>query len=149
MMEVLNLSSFVDDNLSSEVLAYEHALDLAYLFVDAMEREGLSRRQLADRMGIHPSRLSKLLNTQANMTLETIARFELALDMRLNFSFLSCPEDTLEVEMSAGQSSSLSGCPETQSEVETRMATIEVDANERKATFALKKPKHSEMRLAA
>lgn len=149
MMEALDLSSFVDENLSSEVLAYEHALDLTYLFVEAMEREGLSCKQLAERMGIHPSRLSKLLNTQANMTLETIARFELALDMRLIFSFSSCTEDTFEVEMPAGQSSSLPEGLETRSELETRVVTIEVDANEGKIASGCKKSMPSGMRLAA
>lgn len=94
-METLDLSSFIDENYSSEVLAYEHALDLAYLFVREMEARGLTRKQLAEKMGIPQSRLSKLLNTQPNMTLETIAQFELALDMRIDFSCLSLSADAL------------------------------------------------------
>lgn len=86
MVKTLDLSTFVEDNLDSEVLAYEHALDLAYLFVQEMEKQNITRKELADKMGIAPSRLSKLLNTQPNMTLETIAQFELALDIRIDFT---------------------------------------------------------------
>lgn len=38
-------------------------------------------------MGMSLPQLSRLLNTQPNMTLETIARFELALDVELTLTF--------------------------------------------------------------
>lgn len=65
--------------------AYEHALDLAYMFVDEMDRQGLSKKELAGKMGVSQSRLSNLLNTQPNMTLETIVQFELALGVSVSF----------------------------------------------------------------
>ena len=52
MVKTLDLSTFVEDNLDSEVLAYEHALDLAYLFVQEMEKQNITRKELADKMGI-------------------------------------------------------------------------------------------------
>lgn len=55
------------------------------MFVDEMDRQGLSKKELADRMEVSQSRLSNLLNAQPNMTLETIAQFELALGVSASF----------------------------------------------------------------
>ena len=81
----MDLSNFLEENETPNTRAYEHALDLAYLFVDEMDRQGLSKKELAEKMGISQSRLSNLLNTQPNMTLETIAQFELALNVNMSF----------------------------------------------------------------
>lgn len=85
-MKEMDLTSFLEENETPNTRAYTHALDLAYLFVDEMERQGLSKKELAEKMGIGQSRLSNLLNTQPNMTLETIAQFELALGVDLTFT---------------------------------------------------------------
>ena len=84
----MNLSNFLKENETPNTRAYEHALDLAYLFVNEMDRQGLSKKELAEKMGVSQSRLSNLLNTQPNMTLETIAQFELALDVNVSLLYL-------------------------------------------------------------
>lgn len=81
----MDLSNFLKENETPSTRAYEHALDLAYLFVGEMDRQGLSKKDLAEKMGVSQSRLSNLLNTQPNMTLETIAQFELALGVNRSF----------------------------------------------------------------
>lgn len=81
----MDLSNFLKENETPNTRAYEHALDLAYLFVEEMDRQELSKKDLAEKMGVSQSRLSNLLNTQPNMTLETIAQFELALDVKMSF----------------------------------------------------------------
>lgn len=81
----MNLSDFLKENETPNTRAYEHALDLAFLFVEEMEQQGLGKKELAEKMGISQSRLSNLLNTQPNMTLETIAQFELALNVNMSF----------------------------------------------------------------
>ena len=86
MREATDISQFLKDNETPETRAYEHALDLAFLFVTAMEEQGLSKAEMAKKMKVSPQRLSKLLNTQPNMTLETIAQFELALGVDVRFS---------------------------------------------------------------
>ena len=85
MRETTDLSQFLIENETYKTKAYEHALDLAYMFAIAMEDQGFSKTELAEKMGISLPRLSKLFNTQPNMTLETIARFELALDIDIQF----------------------------------------------------------------
>ena len=82
-METVDLSAFMEETKSAETIAYDHALELAYLAADEMRRQGLSKKGLAERMGITPQRLSNILNTQSNMTLKTLAQFELALGITI------------------------------------------------------------------
>lgn len=63
--------------------AYEHALSIEFAVLARMAELNITKKELAERMGISPSGLSNLLNGQPNMTLETLAKFELA----LNFEF--------------------------------------------------------------
>ena len=53
--------------------------------------------ELAEKMGVSQSRLSNLLNTQPNMTLETIAQFELALDVNVSFELESANACSSEI----------------------------------------------------
>ena len=85
-METVDLSAFMEETKSAETIAYDHALELAYLAADEMRRQGLSKKELAERMGITPQRLSNILNTQSNMTLKTVAQFELALGIAIEFN---------------------------------------------------------------
>lgn len=48
-----------------------------------MKHLGLSKSDLAKRMGVSLQSLSKLLNSQPNMTLKTIAKIELALGIKI------------------------------------------------------------------
>lgn len=63
--------------------AFEYALDLSVLIYHAMKEQGITQKELAERMGVSPARMSQLLNLQPNLTLKTIAKFELALGVRL------------------------------------------------------------------
>lgn len=86
-MEKWDITAFVKENETPETRAFDHALEIIYLVSIEMEKQGLTQKELAERMGMSTSRLSKLLNSQNNMTLETIAKFELALDMNLVLEF--------------------------------------------------------------
>ena len=82
-MNKVDLSDFYAETESSETRAYEHALDIEFIVRREMKRLGLSKSELANRMGISLQSLSKLLNSQPNMTLKTIAKFELALGIKI------------------------------------------------------------------
>ena len=82
-MNKVDLSDFYADTETSETRAYEHALDIEFIVHREMKRLGLSKSDLAKRMGVSLQSLSKLLNSQPNMTLKTIARFELALGIKI------------------------------------------------------------------
>ena len=71
-MNKVDLSDFYADTETSETRAYEHALDIEFIVHREMKRMGVSLQSL-----------SKLLNSQPNMTLKTIARFELALGIKI------------------------------------------------------------------
>lgn len=91
-MSTIDLSQFVEENETAETRAYKHALEISYQIVEEMERQGLNQKMLAGKMGISPARLSTMLNTQPNMTLKSIAQFELALG--ICFEFTSCDQST-------------------------------------------------------
>lgn len=82
-MNKVDLSDFYAETETSETRAYEHALDIEFIVHREMLHQGLSKSDLAKRMGISLQSLSKLLNSQPNMTLKTIARFELALGIKI------------------------------------------------------------------
>lgn len=82
-MNKVDLSDFYVDTETSETRAYEHALDIEFIVHREMKHLGLSKSDLAKRMGVSLQSLSKLLNSQPNMTLKTIARFELALGIKI------------------------------------------------------------------
>lgn len=82
-MHKVDLSDFYAETETSETRAYEHALDIEFIVHREMLHQGLSKSDLAKRMGMSLQSLSKLLNSQPNMTLKTIAKFELALGIRI------------------------------------------------------------------
>ena len=82
-MNKVDLSDFYAETETSETRAYEHALDIEFIVHREMKHLGLSKSELANRMGISLQSLSKLLNSQPNMTLKTIAKFELALGIKI------------------------------------------------------------------
>lgn len=82
-MNKVDLSDFYADTETSETRAYEHALDIEFIVHREMKHLGLSKSDLAKRMGVSLQSLSKLLNSQPNMTLKTIAKFEIALGIKI------------------------------------------------------------------
>ena len=95
-METVDLSKFMEETKSADTLAYDHALELSHLAVSEMSRQGLTKKELAERMGVSPQRLASLLNTRPSMTLKSVAQLALALGIRVEFSpepafFLEAP----------------------------------------------------------
>ena len=59
--------------------------------MQAMDRQGVTQSVLAERMGCSQQYVSNLLKGSSNMTLETIARIETALNIDLIGAALSSP----------------------------------------------------------
>ena len=95
-IETRDCRAFMRDFHTPGTRAYDHALDISVMIWELMQEQGLSKTELARRMGISKSHLSNLLNTQPNMTLETIAKFELALGVEFKFSFVPAPAPLAE-----------------------------------------------------
>ena len=52
-----------------------------------MKREGINRSELADRLGVPPSRITKLLNGTENLTIATLVRAGRAVGAELKIRF--------------------------------------------------------------
>ena len=66
---------------------------------DAMEAADLSRTELAERLGIAKSRVTKVLDGESNLTLKTLAQFGLGCDVR--WEFVGVKADDLSVVVTA------------------------------------------------
>lgn len=97
-MSAIDLTTFVEDNETAETLAYKHALDISYQIAEEMSRQGINQKQLSRKMGITPARLSTLLNTQPNMTLKSLAQFELALGVSFEITLEDQDSHELSIE---------------------------------------------------
>lgn len=57
-------------------------LDVATRVIDAMENRGITRSDLARRLGVNPAYITKILHGHANLSLESLAKVAFAMDMR-------------------------------------------------------------------
>lgn len=75
------------DELTAEDLRWLHSLDLAISICTRMKELGLSKNKVAERAGMKPSALSRIISGEQNLTLATIAKLECALDVRFDAGF--------------------------------------------------------------
>ena len=61
----------------------QYSRKIAIKVAVAMKQQGLSRQDLADRMGCSPQYISKLLKGTENLSLETICKLEDALNIAI------------------------------------------------------------------
>jgi transcriptional regulator with XRE-family HTH domain len=78
-----SLENVLDGFETPETIAWEHTLDITFAIGAEMERQGLSKAELARRMDVSRSHLSQLLSAESNITIKTLARFEHALGVSL------------------------------------------------------------------
>lgn len=70
------------------LLAQEELLfDVSDAIHDALEREGMTQKQLADSLGCTPSFVSQVLAGDQNLTLRTLADIAHAMDFSVQFQF--------------------------------------------------------------
>ena len=56
---------------------------IAVKVLDALKLQGLSQKDLAERMEVSPQHINKIVKGQENLTLETITNLELALGITI------------------------------------------------------------------
>ncbi len=61
----------------------QYSRKIAIKVAMSMKRQGLSRQDVADRMGCSPQYISKLLKGEGNLSLETICKLEDALNIAI------------------------------------------------------------------
>ncbi|MBU0606817.1 MAG: helix-turn-helix transcriptional regulator [Armatimonadetes bacterium] len=64
-----------------EAINYGLLMDATDLICREMEAQGLTRRELAERLGVSPQYVTKFLNTPSNTSLLQIVRFAQALGL--------------------------------------------------------------------
>lgn len=67
---------------SVEYVSEELFLDVTDQIVNGMKKAGVSRSGLAKRMGTQPSRITALLSGRENLTLKTLVKMCLSLDLK-------------------------------------------------------------------
>jgi len=73
--------------LTAEELEWEHRMDISASIYKRMQELNVSEQELAKRMGVNKSQVSRLLTCKRNITLAVLARVEEALDFRLDDGF--------------------------------------------------------------
>jgi transcriptional regulator with XRE-family HTH domain len=74
----------------AELMKLEFADDLVRL----LEARGLKRTELAERLGTNRGYITRILNTEYNLSVETMAKIALALDARISVRML--PREEVE-----------------------------------------------------
>ena len=64
-------------------------LDVATRVIDAMENRGISRSDLARRLGVNPAYITKILHGHANLSLESLAKVAFAMGLKWECILLS------------------------------------------------------------
>ncbi len=57
-------------------------ITVAERIISAMKKQGVSRSELARRMGVSPTYITKVLRGHANLSLETLAKLAFALELK-------------------------------------------------------------------
>jgi len=71
-----------------EAEAERQKLMIVEELLEIMEKRGISRKELARRMGVAPSRITSMLNGTNNFTIETLVRAARAVDAKLKQSLV-------------------------------------------------------------
>lgn len=87
MSEVRDLTGILDAPLVDEELAWDHAMEISGSIYRRMKQLGLRKKDLAEKMGVSPARISRILKGEQSMTLATLARLETALEMDMSQGF--------------------------------------------------------------
>lgn len=104
-----NLSALEDD-ISSDELAWDHAMDISGSVYDRLKELSMSNKDLAVKLGVTPGRVSQILKGYPGMSLKMLAKLEIALDFRLDSGFYYSAKEngvsaTVELELRRQQES--------------------------------------------
>jgi transcriptional regulator with XRE-family HTH domain len=87
------------------------SLQLSMKVARVMATEGLTRRAMAQKLGVSPAYVSKVLVGHSNLTLKSLAKFALALGMRPEITFVEPKEEGQAPVEAGGKPEGLAGFP--------------------------------------
>lgn len=85
--DAVSLADLIDRLPDSDDLAWDHAMDISGSIYTRLKELGISKGELADRLGVSPGRVSQIIKGDPGMSLKTLARLECALGFRLDGGF--------------------------------------------------------------
>lgn len=71
---------------SASVRMLDYVMDFCFMVEDRLEELGMTRSELAKRLGRKPSSVSRILSGTANVTLKTIAEYDAALGLDIKLT---------------------------------------------------------------
>ena len=108
----------------AELLKLEFADDLVRL----LEARGLKRTELAEKLGTNRGYVTRVLNTEYNLSVETMAKIALALDARISLRML--PREQVERRPSSSAPSRTARRREREHELVAADRPVRVRRNE-------------------
>ncbi len=92
-IKVVKKKSPLADAFAKSIATVEAQVELRKLeiveeLLQFMKREGISRSELAERMGVGPSRITAMLNGTSNLTIDTLVRAGHAVGAELAQTFV-------------------------------------------------------------
>ncbi|WP_448529901.1 helix-turn-helix transcriptional regulator [Raineya sp.] len=90
ILEKLNKISKKNQNWIAEEEEWQKNFDwikvshqIAFRILELLDQKGISQKELAERMGVSPQQISKIVKGNENLTLETIVKLEKCLGAKL------------------------------------------------------------------
>ena len=134
------------ERLTAEDLRWLHSLDLAISICTRMKELNLSKNEVAERAGIKPSALSRIISGEQNLTLSTIAKLEHALDVRFDAGFRY---ETEWKGLAYSASRKQAGRGGSRDVANNRFSSKRMDENSETSTVQKTKHNSSTMRVAS
>ncbi len=66
---------------SADLRMLEYSMDFVFAVQDRLDEIGMTRKELADKLGCKKSQVSRVLSGDANITLKTIAAYDAVLGL--------------------------------------------------------------------
>lgn len=82
-----DLSYLLNLKPDPDSMKWDHALDISASVYMRMKEMGIGKKELARRMGVNPSVVTRIIKGEQNLTLKTLAKLEHALDMDMSEGF--------------------------------------------------------------
>lgn len=82
------IEQLLSEPLGADDLAWDHAMDISGSVYTRMRELGMTKCELAERMGVKPGQVTRIIKGEANLTLKSIAKLETALGIDLSSGFV-------------------------------------------------------------
>lgn len=74
-----------DGPKNSDEILLDYLMDFCVLVYDRMEEMGIGKKELANKIGVSPSVITRVMSGESNITLKTISKIDEALHLDLKF----------------------------------------------------------------